>query len=654
MKTGDVGAGTSASRAPADLPDTATEHCSSQAPKAPQLRLRVGLTGHRPGSQLPSDAANRVRPQVDEVLKHLVALLREIHQRSSRFYAPDAPLVSVIGSLAEGADRVGAVAALDLGLDLQTVLPFPRDKFEADFATPDSRREFRDLLARASAVFEIDDDIDDPARISGYVVAGEQILASSDLLLAIWDGEPAKGRGGTADVVFTAERAGMPCIWISPAVGAAPQVINAENSSRGSGSADRSWQSQLADIVVRITAPPTNGTAVDASHAGYGHSKLHSAGERVQRFFDDAARDSVLIPIYDGFRFIFGGHPIYRARSPATRDDDRLAEWTFFARTALSNTAFLDRIGSRLLDRYLWADRLATHYGRIYRGAYVTIFALAGLAVPTGLASVLVEADFFKALMVALEVALILIVIGLHRRGHAQGWHDRWLEYREIAETLRYGRWLAFTGRLPCRHAGVSDNGPQGRWTAWYIDAVFREFAIPSVCADRAYLDRVAEAAVKHEIEPQIRYHAANGVELSKTNHRLDKVGTFLFTTTALVGVMFLALLMVKMVVHAPPGLEHLFAMVIEPAELILMAGLPAIGAALSGIRAQGDFQMSADRSAAMVQDLEALKRQLLAARTQLTISSLSAVLLSLTQTMALELNTWRLIYRRRPLSLPA
>jgi hypothetical protein len=63
---------------------------------------------------------------------------------------------------------------------------------------------------------------------------------------------------------------------------------------------------------------------------------------------------------------------------------------------------------------------------------------------------------------------------------------------------------------------------------------------------------------------------------------------------------------------------------------------------------------MSADRSAAMVQDLEALKRQLLAARTQLTISSLSAVLLSLTQTMALELNTWRLIYRRRPLSLPA
>ena len=37
-----------------------------------------------------------------------------------------------------------------------------------------------------------------------------------DLLVAVWDGLPARGFGGTADAVAYAERTGVPCTIIWP------------------------------------------------------------------------------------------------------------------------------------------------------------------------------------------------------------------------------------------------------------------------------------------------------------------------------------------------------------------------------------------------------------------------------------------------------
>ncbi|WP_323136478.1 MULTISPECIES: hypothetical protein [unclassified Streptomyces] len=46
---------------------------------------------------------------------------------------------------------------------------------------------------------------------------GSEILVGlSDELLAVWDGKPARGFGGTADVVAHAERTGMPFRVLRP------------------------------------------------------------------------------------------------------------------------------------------------------------------------------------------------------------------------------------------------------------------------------------------------------------------------------------------------------------------------------------------------------------------------------------------------------
>lgn len=48
------------------------------------------------------------------------------------------------------------------------------------------------------------------------MAASVEMLKHADLLFAVWDGLPARGFGGTADVVAHARKAGVPVIVIWP------------------------------------------------------------------------------------------------------------------------------------------------------------------------------------------------------------------------------------------------------------------------------------------------------------------------------------------------------------------------------------------------------------------------------------------------------
>lgn len=49
-----------------------------------------------------------------------------------------------------------------------------------------------------------------------YLAAGHRVVDQSDIVLAVWNGRPAKGKGGTADVVGYAIRRGVHLIHINP------------------------------------------------------------------------------------------------------------------------------------------------------------------------------------------------------------------------------------------------------------------------------------------------------------------------------------------------------------------------------------------------------------------------------------------------------
>ena len=52
------------------------------------------------------------------------------------------------------------------------------------------------------------------SRTEAYEQAGRYIVEHSDVLLAVWDGLPARGRGGTAEIVAWARDSdsGLPCV----------------------------------------------------------------------------------------------------------------------------------------------------------------------------------------------------------------------------------------------------------------------------------------------------------------------------------------------------------------------------------------------------------------------------------------------------------
>lgn len=178
-------------------------------PQRATRSLTIGVTGHR---------LNRIsQRQLDRLTPQVRPLLARIAQ------AAGTPSLSLVSGLAEGADRHLARLALDEGYALHAVLPFKRQVYVHDFPGAASRREFEHLLARADQVTEL------PGRpgvaSQAYHRAGQVLLDQADALLAVWDGRPAQGAGGTAEVVNAACSRRIPVIHVSTRQHVAPVLI---------------------------------------------------------------------------------------------------------------------------------------------------------------------------------------------------------------------------------------------------------------------------------------------------------------------------------------------------------------------------------------------------------------------------------------------
>jgi hypothetical protein len=160
------------------------------------MSVRIGVTGHR---VIPAQPAllDQIRLAVDDAIELVCGV----------------DPVTVVSALAEGADRLVAAEVLGRpGALLEVVLPMEPDEYEADFAEATSREEFRRLLHRARSIT-----VAPPgeSRTANFERAGHMMLDRIDVLLALWDGKPARGRGGTAEIVRRAHDLGLPVVWIS-------------------------------------------------------------------------------------------------------------------------------------------------------------------------------------------------------------------------------------------------------------------------------------------------------------------------------------------------------------------------------------------------------------------------------------------------------
>lgn len=118
---------------------------------------------------------------------------------------------SVLVCLAEGADQLFASSALELGVPVEAVIPC--QDYASTFSNPTAKSRYEDLLR---LVTRNDTLALHPPSEEAFLVAGRHIVDRSDLLVAVWNGKPAAGKGGTGDIVAYARSAGRPVLHIHP------------------------------------------------------------------------------------------------------------------------------------------------------------------------------------------------------------------------------------------------------------------------------------------------------------------------------------------------------------------------------------------------------------------------------------------------------
>ncbi|MGW9349481.1 hypothetical protein SAMN05421803_11990 [Nocardiopsis flavescens] len=151
--------------------------------------IRIGITGHR---NLAPDVGRAVAALIDSHLE------------------PYGCAMVGLSCLADGADALFAAAVLDAGAPLEAVVPARgyRDGLPAGH-----HRLYDRLLSRAVLVHALPHEDSTPRA---HLEAGRFLVERCDRLFAVWDGEPARGPGGTADVVSHARSLHRPVSVLWP------------------------------------------------------------------------------------------------------------------------------------------------------------------------------------------------------------------------------------------------------------------------------------------------------------------------------------------------------------------------------------------------------------------------------------------------------
>ncbi|NLA67857.1 MAG: hypothetical protein GX856_06370 [Gammaproteobacteria bacterium] len=623
----------------------------------PRLVVRAGLAGHRPDRLRVS--AEVLQERIARVLDCLATTARAAGTGLPRFHQAAEPLLRFTTGLARGADEIGAGVALARGWELQSVLAFDRQRFVDRAVAGCSAAEaaayrdrFHALLERSSSVLEIMGSETGGLRRDGYELVGEVLLKQLDVLVCIWDGQPGRGAGGTASVMRSALRRGLPVVWIHAAqAGEGVRVfLPGEAGTRGLDEL-AAWLGASLRLDGGVTPAPgePKPTALDRWN-----DFVAERGGRAARF----------PPLFDCLLMLGGGRrPSWRV-DPLHSGRHWQDNWNRF-RSAVDSVdpAIAQRMDTALWLPFLRADHLATRYGRAYRGTYVLIYMLAALATLAGLSGLLLHD--LKPWLVALELFMIVSMVGVTWIGRRHRWHQRWLEYRAVAEQLRQARMGVWTGRSLEPGAPEGDGGHAGAsWVGWYIRACVRQLPLIHASATPGFVRLGIDTIVRLEIEEQRGFNERTAHVQERVHERLEAIeigllGALILACTAFLVIHGLDIGQFRTDFEAH-ALGRSARWTARLPELMTFVGalVPALGAALLGVRSQGDFNAYAERAADTAAQLQALAESVRPGDADATEGPAFEDLMDLEDrtaaALAKDVFAWRMVYARKALSISA
>ena len=436
--------------------------------------LRLGVTGHRD-----IEDAEGVARAVGKLLDHIEATLRE----------PMTPLSwVVVSSLARGADRIVARKVLEReGARLEVVTPFDVDEYRKDFdKTPTDRPEFEELWKKAWKQRELHGEAaPQDARNDAYLRAGEHVVDVCEIVIAVWDGKPAHGRGGTGDVVPYALQRERVVLW-----------INRDNP----------------DAPPRLLQPAEGDKE-------WTFAELPRTAHELSRGFEQQAAycvDANLPP--DEFSA-----------------NDALTRQTLAKRAQKAGLRFgdIEPALAPMLRELARADVLALHYQKWHTRVVNGGPLFAASAVTVGVAQVV----FFheQPWLIVFEVAAMIAVLGFWLWSRRSAWHEKWLQNRHVAEQMRRTIFLTLAGAKSERHDPLPFYRGPSQWIGLLSDALSHTAAaaLPKPDADAR-----REFLLTAWIRDQRKFHGSTARKKERSAKRRHRLGVSLFAITLIMAVL--------------------------------------------------------------------------------------------------------------------
>ena len=476
-------------------------------------RVVIGVTGHR---ALPDTAelTNAIRSAIGQIRQMLPALR-------------NTPVcLTILTPLAEGADRLVAWEVLSVpGSAIEVILPMGKDEYLQDFQTSQSRAEFAELLSRATTVRRLAFKGNPP---ESYQEVGCYVVDQCDVLIALWDGNQARGQGGTAAVVQYARESGCPLFWVDT------EHQGQVTVERGRGIDARSFQE-----IDEYNSERIDITKLDISLQHQHNALTHQVDKA-------GLTPEMVLPTLE----YFGRHLVR-------------------------------------------ADILASRYQQRYQRAGTTVYLLAAAAVVLAATQIIFIPDTPRILIG--EVLFMMAVLGIVWVGRARRWHEKWLDYRFLAERFRSAAFMAacdidVAALRPPRHLSLAYSSHD-----WMVAAFFSVWnRRPTLRGqDSPPMERLKTLLFKAWVEDQIGYQE----KVSKRQHGQHQVMSRI--TDTLFGLTLLAA-----VLHVADFASHS----LEQALSLIVIAFPATAASIAGIRTHGDYLRKSMRSAEMARHLTEIR----------------------------------------------
>ena len=536
-------------------------------PGKPGLVINVGVTGHRNINDVEKASLTMIcRGILIEIYKNI----EEIHKEAHDLYSKEPYKLQLISSIAEGFDRIAAAVSLEFGYELQCPLPFSRDEYLQDFETDESVMEFKSLLSRANSVYEINLGRDSLEKT--YLNAGSVMLEHTDILLTFWDGKPSKGPGGTGDIVELAREKGIPVIQIDRSM-----QVECEGASL--------WEEKVKEVMMEILYP-----------------------------FNDVSKYNFLPTIYFNEDVSKAGHAglynyVLNLLTPPKVEHELISLKKYKA----DDYEIDDGIKGYYSHFLYEADELAKYYSNYYRSAGIfkaVIPMLANIGLAIGFYWRWGENTNLVNVFGFLSQAFFLywLVRSLGDKNEKKRWHQKFIDYRILAECLRYQAYLAPFGlTLGGIEIPAYNKNDTVSWINWYLRGITRGISLPNMKIDNNVLNGAKELFKREVLTEQFIYHNEKSQILNFAGRKLKKLGIIMFATGAIIT---LVRVLVHFICQIDPNLiwfpdsKHKIIKIPTFFNMLSLL-LPAFGSTIQAIGTQAGFEKLSSQFGFMSEQLK-------------------------------------------------